>query len=238
VNPPEPTSAQILHRWTKDADAIGIDFNTVWTTWVHTKAMMEAVGDSERARKHPEAFYLRHFVLQATIEHIILGVRRQVDRDKRARSLRNLLEEIIARPDGYALDACVARSLERADGWGFQGHRDQYEAEARALYVQVADASGTQFDVPKLQADLAELASLCADLKTIADKYIAHKDREAPDIGVDFATLDDRIAKLRALQRKYTRLFDGGSAGAGEPDPEEMRSLYRFPWLADADDLR
>jgi len=238
MSAPTPPIELVIAQWKADAEAIGVDLNTEWTTWVHTRAMMRAVGDSERARTHPEAIYLQAFILRAAMSQVILGIRRQVDGDRRAHSLRNFLQHIIAHPTYYSIEDCINTFLDRADRWQATGQqRERYEQEARMLYAQLADASGRALDPVKVQTDLANLIATCDSLKTAADHHIAHRDRNAPDFNATFQDIEDIIEKVRTLQRKYTRLFDGGGAGLGQPKEEEMRSFYRFPWLADVDEI-
>ena len=225
----------LIKTWKADADQIGIDLNNVWTQWIHTKALMTALEQSPRASQHHEAFYLRTFIFQAILDQIVIGVRRQVDEDRRSHSLVNFLASLMKHPDVYSLDECVATFLERAERCGFEEPiRSNYEQQARGLYEWVADATGNAFDQKSIRKDMKLARKLCANMEAIANKHVAHNDRDKPQYQLTLMELENVINVLRILIRKYARLFDGGGDGAGEPNMEEMLSLYRFAWLEPA----
>lgn len=68
-------------------------------------------------------------------------------------------------------------------------------------------------------------------METIADKHVAHNDREKPEYNLTVTELDEAVNHVKRLIRKYGRLFDGGGDGEGEPNLEDMLSFYRFAWL-------
>lgn len=225
-------NAETIENWKDDADQIGIDMNTVWTQWNHTKALITALERSPRATEHHESFYLRTFVFKAVVDQVILGIRRQVDEDKRAHSLVNFLNGLIAQPAVYSLDECIATFLERAGTWSLaEPMRSQYEAQARALYGAVADDSGIALNPTTIRKDLIAVRKICRNMEKIANKHVAHNDRHKPQYNLTIAEVDDAISQVKGLIRKYCRLFDGGGAGGEEPNLEEMLSLYHFAWL-------
>ena len=224
----------LIEQWKDDAEQIGIDMNTVWTQWTHMKVLITALERSPKASAHHEAFYLNTFVLKAVVDQVILGIRRQIDRDKRAHSLSNFLGALIRQPDVYSLDECIATFLERASRWDFvEPTRSQYEREAHELYAAVADASGIALDPKVMQRDLSFIPKSCRKMEAIANKHIAHNDRDKHEYQFTITELDEAVNGVKAVIRKYGRLFDGGGAGAGEPDIDEMLALYRFAWLED-----
>lgn len=225
----------LIETWKADADQIGIDLNNVWTQWTHAKALMTALEQSPRASQHHEAFYLRTFVFKAIVDQIVLGVRRQVDPDKDSHSFVNFLTALVKQPDAYSLDECIATFLERAGRWGFEEPtRSNYEQQARVLYEAVADASGNGFDQNLIRQDIKLVRKLCSKMKVVANKHVAHNDRDKPEHQLTILELENTLNVLKIVMRKYCRLFDGGGDGTGEPDMEEMLSLYRFAWLEPA----
>jgi hypothetical protein len=202
---------------------------------VHTKALFDAIAASDAARNHHEAFYLVNFVVSGSLESIVIGIRRQVDKDSRSISLINLLRALIKHPKLYTVDHCRQTFVDRAIRWRLDPTlHSRYVADADFAYSAVADATGLTFDVVRIATDIEELERLCERFRLIANQEVAHRNRTAPDLDVRLHELDGVMQSLWDLSRKYTRLFDGGSHGSVPNNREEMRSLYTFAWLRGA----
>ena len=223
---------KLVEQWRSDADKIGTDQTAIWTRWVHTKALLGAIVESEAARKHHEAFYVINFVISGSMESIVIGIRRQDDENPRAVSLINLLGALVKDPDAYTIDHCRQTFADRARRWKLdRAAQARYVADADLAYTAVADSTGRILDATRVATDIRELKRLCERFRKLANQEIAHRDRTAPKVEVLLGEPDGVMQSLWNLSRKYTRLFDGGAHGGVPNNCEEMRSLYTFPWL-------
>jgi hypothetical protein len=224
-----PGDEALISRWRQDIEAIGVHINNVWIVWEHFKVVHAAGMANAAVVSQPSAIYFFVFIAKAIVEWVMLGIRRQMDRDVRSVSLINFLSELRSNPDVYDLERCVATFRARAailsPEW-----QERYEQDAIAAFRSIACDAGDKMSPEKVGADIRALKKSCKALVATTSSYVAHNDRADVPPELPESEIEARIYEIYAVTRKYGRLFDAMGVGPGDPDAESMRALFSIPW--------
>ena len=155
-----------------------------------------------------------------------LAVRRQLDEDKRAASLMNILTKLEKNSAQITKDWWLTY-------FGWLG--DEIEHEAREWFDEYTIPEDPDILSKKLVAqDIEELKRVSNEVTTFANKVVAHRElRAKDDPPVQTANIDKSVDALCALIRKYTLLIANKTlADTKASILDDWTSIFRTPWLA------
>ena len=149
------------------------------------------------------------------ISHVLTGVRILDDQDTRSHSMYNLIAEITYHDQQITKDWVLAeygkkmRSFAEDDytrNWG----ADQYP------------------DKNRLQNDLCQLTISCRNLRDICNKYIAHTDRERPELKLEYREINEAIDVVYELAERYYLLLFAAPWAGSSVDP--WTDIFEIAW--------
>ena len=180
-----------------------------------------------------------------------IGVRRQLDLDRRNRSLSltRLLEEVRQNTRIISRQRFVDIYARKLMGPGAQedSHSDQTGSRERGAYAlsrveaaeiasscfdKYAGAGSTHLSTDQVERDLCELSSKTEKVRAFADKKIAHLDQKPPTELPTFDELDECIAFLEHLVLKYEMLFEASAPPTLLPTWQyDWKAIFYQPWI-------
>ena len=213
------------------ADTVGASLAALATCWECTKATIRIVGESKPLQLHPSYFYLNQFLLRGLLDATIIGIRRQIDTVQGTVSLVHFLDELKRNADVYTLQDCIDAHLERGRRMNFQrAELQRYEDRAKSVYGLVAE-SPTRLSTKHIGGVKKALSALSSTIEVAANKYVAHQDRQAPEIDIPLHQIDDVMKVLYGIANMYLPIFTGGNSDAfGHIDTTTWESMFTFPW--------
>jgi len=187
--------------------------------------VQEIIKANERIQK-PSSFYEWLGNVYAT--DAVIGVRRQLDRDKRSISFTSLFEGILVRPSVLSRERFVALYCDKSNS-----DVQQYlEEQAHEDFEKFASPGSPYIDPVLVASDLSTLQDKAKNIGKYANKRVAHFDREALDILPTFHELNECIDFLEVLLKKYMLLFR--AVGYVQVLPVwqyDWKAIFREPWL-------
>jgi hypothetical protein len=173
-----------------------------------------------------------HTIARWYSQSVLLGLRRLADDSRGCRSLRRLMERMIANPQDWSLNAVVELQGGKTHRWGEDSLRSLL---AETSYKFAADASGEHLDTAKIEVEILRLDAAVKKARDVVDKTIAHRDRNVdPNLQMTFAELHDAVFECEEIAKPYTGLITGAGYGAerGSMTPYENHAWFRIfePW--------
>ena len=182
------------------------------------REVWEIIGANPRIQK-PSAFYSWMKSVYAAAS--VMGVRRQVDTDRDAISLRKLILDIRANPGALSRERHIAL------------YPDHLHYLAHRGFDRLAEPGGAYIDGWNVQNDVTRLQKTTHALERFATKRVAHLDPEDPRIAahVELVELDAALDLLEELVKKYCKLL---LAEGGEIVPViqyDWKAIFQEPWI-------
>lgn len=131
------------------------------------------------------------------------NVRRQLDRDRRAVSLRNLLGDIKAHPDVITRDRYVGGIWEIREG----PLANRERGLANANYDRFAGVGNDAIDPDRTQQDIDLLRAVGEPIARYVNEAIAHAQERATAAVPTYADLNSAIDQIGDLLKKYGSLL-------------------------------
>lgn len=158
------------------------------------------------------------------VEAFLMGVRRQLDRDKNSVSLMKLLQDI-------RQQSCLLNQ---------EFHSTLYQPEmthlAQATFEKAIGTPATHLPMAMVVEDIDALEEISALHKTYIDRHVAHSDRR--QTGVAMATYGDLYGAGETMEKlfsKYYLLLCGADYRSLLPVVEyDWKAIFRVPWIAEA----
>lgn len=137
-----------------------------------------------------------HTLSSMAVSHVLSAVRTLVDTDKRARSLRNLLNEI-SNHSSLLTEAWFKRAYlkGRQTEWGERDFRRNFGKSGKLTPGRV-------------RRDLKLLDRECGRIKKFVDKRIAHYDRRGPRFKLEWGEIDKAIRSIIEVSQRYELLLN------------------------------
>jgi hypothetical protein len=156
------------------------------------------------------------------------SIRRQLDRDTRSISFRNLLADMAAHPEVMTRERHVGL-------WNTDDPREivkeAWQQKANANYNRFAGVGNDAIDPAITNADLERLLKIGEPVTTFVNKAVAHTDDEALGSTSTYAELNAAIDELGDLLKKYSSLLLAAIiAGLVPAHQEEWRQAFRVAW--------
>lgn len=189
---------------------------------VRSKAIYEEVGAVIAANpliNRSNRFY--YWISKNFCDSLLLGIRRQLDRDPRAISLMNLLNEI--RKENELLNVSFHESLYRPD----MVHL------ARPSFEKAIGSTDDYVPVPVIDADIATLQGIGAVHRGYTNKYVAHSDRDQAEVEPGtYGDLYAAVDSMESIFSKYYLLLCGADYRSLLPVPDpEWKAIFEVPWI-------
>ena len=206
------------------------------------------IGANPRIQK-PHAFY--RYLQFSYLSHVLMGLRRQIKRDKNSVSFVRLLDEIAAAPEklsrSYYRSLCSYPNgpyLNQIEIEGRKGLEEVVIANASQLrpviemndFARYADSSGMHVCPRMVRDDLDKLNQATKACEEYADRRIAHRDTRQPKMIETFVELEAELNKsLKLLQdtyEKYYLLFHAASITVKPVYQGDWKAIFSEPWMA------
>lgn len=209
-----PTTQQgWVKRWKKSLSIIRDKITNLWEDRETYREFRHVIDQNANLDKSAGFFHLVHDMY---VNHVLVSIRTFADKDLRAFSLYNLVEEIRDHADQLDRTWFVKR---------FGRNRKIAEMQYRQQWNGKAHISKHRVD-----RDLRSILRSCERIKKTVDKYLAHNDRrkgvKLPTYGEIDAALDD----LFAMVARYHGLIFNSHWGT--PATLSSHRIYRVPWLS------
>ncbi len=167
----------------------------------------------------PSAFY--SWMKNAYITDITIGIRRQVDTNKRTISFTNFLEELANNPRLITRRSFITK---------YKG--SNVEMDANRDFDKFSKPGNPYIDSHKVKADLRKLSKLWEITEKYINKRIAHIDRHGVRKIPTFKDLDNCVDLLGTLLLKYLLLIEGEGLVQVMPTIQnDWKAIFREPWI-------
>jgi len=150
------------------------------------------------------------------IESIAIGIRRQIDKRSDSISLRRLLEDIKNNPEIISRERFVASWNNK--GWA-KGSFDKLAGE------------GTQINTKIIENDLKIIEEKVGKIKGLANKKIAHRDKNDFQDLPTYKEIDECCDYLKEIVEKYFFLLHGIGLTIILPPLYDWKKIFRIPWI-------
>lgn len=199
-------ATDLNEKWKKDLEQILSELMLLWKGKVIWEGVKDIV-DANTNVQNPG-----HFHRWASINHgitVAVGIRRQIDKDSRSRSLRNLLQDMRCNVNHILLDK--AKHLSELNG-------SENEQELRNQIEKL------------LEKMIKKLDNKCKIIKKFVDKHVAHTDRE----GTRKVTIDqvhNALIEINEIMKDVSTLIDGSPINIETPIRDDWKDIFRVPWI-------
>ena len=226
-----------MHAIHDGIQGLVVDANIFWE-------VQDIIRANPRIQK-PSAFY--RFLGRTYLSHALAGLRRQIKPQKDSISFVGLLDDILKNPEALSRD--YYRSLfaypngpdisrietegrKKPKQVGITGTSKPKDLTKMDDFARYADASGKHVCPTMVEADLKRLKSTVEIHEAIADKRIAHWDKDDSEDIPTFGELDDCIKLLDQTYVKYHFLFYAESIDTTMPTYQyKWKTIFLEPWL-------
>ena len=187
--------------------------------------VQEIIKANARIQK-PSSFYEWMGNLYAT--DAAIGVRKQIDFDKRSISFARLFTEIAESPGILSRD----RFLAMYKGNPNPDVKTFFEKRAHRDFEKFAQLGSSHIDPALVTADLTTLKENSKNLQQYANKRVAHIDEAAFDKLPTFHELNECLDFLEGLVKKYMLLFRATNYHKLLPTWQyDWKVIFREPWI-------
>ncbi len=213
------TDDQVFEKWDKWVDAIHKDVQWLLILRHIFWNVQDIIQANPRIQK-PSTFYQWMGITYSTAAAI--GVRRQLDKDKRSISFVRLFKEIQKKPAILSRSRFVSLYTNPDTKGTFADHD----------FDRFAGPGGLHVNPDIIGSDFQKLETMTAIVERYATKTIAHFDEKGPDVPPTFKDLDGCLDLLQELVKKYLLLFRTQAYLDILPVWHyEWQEIFREPWL-------
>lgn len=160
------------------------------------------------------------------------NVRRQLDRDSRAVSLRNLLGDIKAHPEMVTRERYVGGVWEIPDGPLAEHERGL----ANENYDRFAGAGNDTISPERTQEDIDLLWRVGKPIARYVNEAVAHTQEESTAAVPTYEDLNSAIDEIGELLTKYSSLLHATILPTVTPTHQsDWRAAFRVAWLRNDD---
>lgn len=157
-----------------------------------------------------------------------IGIRRQLDPDKRSISLRRLLEEILKKPKVLSRQMFVSSYCSAVNEPETLKHMQKL---ANTEFDTFAGQGNTYVDSSLVQGDIDELITKLGGIKDFVNKRVAHTDKQGPSHLPTFEEVRDCLKFLKTLVEKYALILRGRNGDMLPVIITDWRGVFREPWI-------
>lgn len=155
----------------------------------------------------------------------VIGVRRQLDMDKRSISFARLFDEIIKNPQVISRERFTALYKGSVVPKSY-AHRD---------FDRFSGPGGSHVNPELVKVDLSVLEQKAEGIRKFANKRIAHFDKSEFRQVPTYVELDECLDYLEELLKKYLLLFRAeGDLRIVPTWQYDWQQIFRLPWIEEA----
>jgi len=188
--------------------------------------IQEIIKANPRIQK-PSSFY--EWMANCYATDAVIGIRRQLDTDKRSISLMNLLTDIIRAPTVLSREQYVASYLEQPHP---DDARPYIESAANRYFDKFAGPGKSHVDPSIIRADLDRLLGHSKNLERYANKRIAHFNRGSFKLVPTHKEVKNCLDLIEELTKKYLLLIQGAAPKTLLPVwTYDWKEIFLEPWL-------
>lgn len=236
-----------LEKWKKDLTTIEQDLGGLFivrSAFEKLCKVMLAVKDIPLKDKAFASSFkvFTDLVLQGYVAFIVMGIRRHIKSNDNSISLLGLLEKIkknskyISKSYFISLYHCEdvepVGSMVNEEELSDEDKKaidDRARNEAKEICKEGAEKDwkglvreGSDESLPSevVEKDIKELEECVKDIEDLADKYIAHIDRERGPSNVSLNKIDESLFKIQEIYKKYSRLLTSSALDLSKPVPQ------------------
>jgi hypothetical protein len=158
-------------------------------------------------------------------DHVAVAIRRFVDDDSRAISLRNLATKVMNNPRLFTEERHM--NFYRKAGLGDMGEGE---------FEDFAALGDKIIDRKKIAKDLGDFKGKAAPIKEMVDKLLAHKDRGGLARNVTYEDLDNALDTLTEYAEKYRLLIQCIGGSLTPTILTDWQSIFEYAWMPREDD--
>lgn len=212
---------EIISGWINDLRTIGDDVRSLRlgsrVFWV----IQEIIGANRRTQAHG---LFNHWMATNYAVATAIGIRRQLDSDRRSVSLARLLSAV-------AGTLCKRPALLSRAGF-IRNYRRELRIVGDAEFDRLVGQSASRVEPSFVCRDLQRLQIETESVRRSANKRAAHWDRRAVPKS-KLGELDKSLDLLVELVDKYARLMNGTSSSVEVgPLPPDWKRIFKVSWIA------
>lgn len=206
-----------LKKWLKWLGIIELEiYNLVEAKDIFWR-VQDLIKKNEQIQK-PSIFY--NYLGETYISHVIIGIRRQIKKNKQSISFIRLLDEICQNPEKVSRKYFV--SLYEGSAIKDWANKD---------FDQFCGTNTNHISPSMVENDIIELSNSANKLEEYADKRIAHRDKTALKEIINFGDIDDCIDFIDKLYCKYHLILLAVSMKSLKPsDLTDWMAIFDYPW--------
>lgn len=207
---------QKIAKWQRWQEQIENDVVYLLASRKIYKSYGEIVNNNSSVQSDGALFH--GWIKDNYVTFVAMSIRRQLDVDKDVISLSRLLADIVSNPE--SLSRKWHDSL--YSGFVVSGFGDQMFNESAG--------TGDYIDLAIVEKDLSELKTAGENIKSLADRSIAHKTvKKKPQLTFD--DVDKCIETIKVITAKY-RLLLTAKGGELEPTMADWQNIFTQRWIS------
>lgn len=204
---------QLLNKWENWIEIIHKDIETILVDREIYKQYLQIVKRNIKIQT-PSDFH--NWIRKNYASSIVVGIRRQLENDRKVISLIRLLTEIEAH------NSLLTRS------WYKKKHHYDW---ADVDFTNVA-GKGDSFDKNIAHDDIKKLHDLGKNIEDYSHEYIAHKAAEPKGITPTYKEVDQFISALEVILKKYILLFTASGYTSILPTWQyDWTTIFNQKWI-------
>lgn len=205
-----------LKKWLKWLAIIELEISSLVDAKDIFWKVQDLIKKNQRIQK-PGIF--NNYLGETYISHVIIGIRRQIKKNKQSISFIRLLDEICQNPEKVSRKYFVSLQGSAIKDW------------ANKDFDQFCGTNINHISLSMVENDIIELSKNANKLEKYADKRIAHRDNTALKEIVTFGDIDDCIDFMNKLYCKYHLILLAGSMKSLKPsDLGDWMAVFDYPW--------
>lgn len=185
------------------------------------RARFELLVDASKGSSIPQPNHILDFVAGLYASEMLLGIRRQTDRDRRTASMRRLMADLATYPQHASRD------------WYVTKYSSSMQEIAHRTFDGFSRRDGDAYVDPKrIHSDLASLSDVTAAITRFANSRVAHLSATGPAPAVTFSELQIAVETFEHLLRRYYLLVDGRGLSEATPTMQfDFLHPLSVPWV-------
>lgn len=215
---------EILSRWCSELKVIRVEVSGLLLSAKIFWEVQKLLAANPRALSHR---LFNDWMASNYFAATAIGIRRQLDKDPRSVSLRNLLMKIkVTLEDSQEL---ISRSE-------FLGNcQPEERSDRNTRFSRLVGIQARRVDFAYVNQDIERLIEI--DEKIIGkyiSKRIAHRDAEEIERR-KYGDLDKCLEVLEEITDRYLSLVNGEESAVSPELSSDWKSVFRIPWIPESD---
>ncbi len=210
---------QRFQKWCKWLNTIEEDVSRLYFARDVFTKILDIADNNERIDKKSLFF---PFFNKIYADSVVMGIRRQLKKDKDSISLVKLLyelsehPELVTRSDFYELYQTARSPLHHAE----------------KIFNRFCEPNAVHINKTSVEDDIKELKELCKIAEEHADRRIAHWDKRPPAAELNLEDMYISVDMLGKLVQRYYLLFFATEVKLHPIPQYPIYHIFEEPWLS------